>query len=90
MAADEARAVNSRAFRAYGIPPKMLTSFNYLGRVLSVVDNEWMEVVRNIVKALVVRHRMSRILSSEGARLRVSIFFFKSVIQLVLLFGAET
>ena len=34
--------------------------------------------------------RMSRILSREGARLRVSGFFFKSLVQSVLLFGAET
>ena len=33
---------------------------------------------------------MTRILSREGAALLVSIFFFKSVFQLVLLFGAET
>ena len=33
---------------------------------------------------------MSRILSREGARPRVSGFFFKSAIQSVLIFGAET
>ena len=33
---------------------------------------------------------MTRILSREGARHRLSGFFFKSVVQLVLLFGAET
>ena len=33
---------------------------------------------------------MTRILSRERAALLVCIFFFKSVFQLVLLFGAET
>ena len=33
--------------------------------------------------------RMSRILIREGARPRVSGFFFKSVVQSVLLFGAD-
>ena len=33
---------------------------------------------------------MSRILSREGAAPQVSGFFFKAVVQAVLLFGAET
>ena len=33
---------------------------------------------------------MTRILSKEGARLRVSKLFFKSVVQLVYIFGAKT
>ena len=34
--------------------------------------------------------RMTRILSREGAELRVSDFFFKAIVQLVLLFSSET
>ena len=67
----------------------MLTSFKYLGIVLSAADDDWPEVVRNLVKARTVWHRMSRILIREGARPRVSGFFFKSVVQSVLLFGAD-
>ena len=33
---------------------------------------------------------MTRILRREGAELRVSGFFFKSIFQSVLMFGAET
>ena len=33
---------------------------------------------------------MMRILSREGAEPRVSVFFFKAVVQAVLLFGEET
>ena len=33
---------------------------------------------------------MSRILIREGAKPRVYVFFFKSIVQSVLLFGAET
>ena len=82
--------MTSRAFSVYGHPLKMVPYFKYLGRVLSASDDDWPEVIRNLTKAWAVWQRMLRILSMERARLRVSIFFFKSIIQLVLLFGVET
>ena len=33
--------------------------------------------------------RVTSILSSDGAELRVFVFFFKSMVQLILIFGAE-
>ena len=33
---------------------------------------------------------MTSILSREGAELRVSVFFFKAMVRLILIFGAET
>ena len=60
MAAEEARAVTSRAFSAYGLPFKMVTPFKYL---LSVAYDYWPAVVRNIVKVHTVWNRMARILS---------------------------
>ena len=63
-------------FSVYGLPLEMVTPLKYLGRVLSVVDDDWTTVVRNLVKARTVWWRMSKIMSREGARLRVSGFFF--------------
>ena len=68
----------------------MVTSFKYLGRVLLVVGDDWLTVVQNIVKAQTVWWRISKILSREGARPRVSGFFFKAVIQSVLLFDTDS
>ena len=90
LVTDEARSVTSREFSAYGHPLKMVTSFKYLGIVISAADYDWLEVVQNILKVHMVWQRMLRIMSREGAILWVSGFFFKSVVQLVLLFGAET
>ena len=53
-------------------------------------DDDWTAVIQNLMKAQAVWKNMSRILSREGERPRVSGFFFKAVIQLVFLFGAET
>ena len=68
----------------------MLTSFKYVGRVISATDGNWPAVVRNLARAKSVWRRMLLILSREGVTARVSGFFLKAVIQEVLLFGAET
>ena len=89
MGTEEERAVTSRAFIAYGTPIEVVTYFRYLGIVILVADDDWPAVVRNMAKARAVWRRMTSILSREGARLRVPGFFFKAVIQSVLLFGSE-
>ena len=43
-----------------------------------------------MARARKVWTRISRILSREGAAPRVYVLFFKSVVQVVLLFGADT
>ena len=45
LAALEAVEVTSRAFSAYGRPVEMVTSFKYLGRVISATDKNWTAVV---------------------------------------------
>ena len=88
LGAKEARAVTSRSFSAYGCPLEIMTSFKYMGRVLLVVDDDWPGAVWNLGKAWMVWRKFLRILSREGARMRVSRFFFKATVQLVLLFIA--
>ena len=68
----------------------MATSFKYLGRVISAADDDWSEVVKNLVWARNIWSRLLRIFSREGAAPRVYGFFFKAVVQAVMLFGAET
>ena len=41
-------------------------------------------------KSRAMWRRVTIILSKEGAELRVSVFFFKSMFQLILIFGTET
>ena len=67
----------------------MVLSFKYLGRLISAADDDWLEMIQNLAKAWTVWMRMSRILSREGARPRVSGFFFKAIVQSVLLFSAD-
>ena len=90
MAAEGARAVTSRVFSAYGPPIDIVTSFEYLGRVILAVQDDWLAVIQKMVKARMVWRRMSSILSREEVKPWVSRFFFKAVIQSVFIFGAET
>ena len=53
-------------------------------------DDDWPAVAGNLKKARKSWWRLSRILGREGATVRISGAFFKSVVQQVLLFGAET
>ena len=59
----------------------MVTSFRYLGRVISVADDDWTSVVPNMAKVQTAWRRMRSILSREVVRPRVSGFFFKSIVQ---------
>ena len=90
LAEEEERVVTSRAFSAYGRPLEMVTSFRYLGRVILAADDNWPAVIRIMAKARAVWRNMINILSKEGARPWVHKCFFKSVVQSVLLFCAET
>ena len=76
--------------RAYGRPLKMVNSLKYLGRVILATDDDWLAAMKNLSRSRKVWGRMLRILSREGAAPRVSGLFLKTVVQGVLLFGAET
>ena len=90
LAEEEERAVTSRTFSAYGRPLEMVTSFRYLGRVILAADENWPALIRNMAKARVVWRNIMNILSMEGARPWVHKFFFKAIVQSVLLFCAKT
>ena len=68
----------------------MVTSFRYPVRVILAAEDDWPEVVKNLSWSRAVWRRMTRILSREGVAPWVSGFFFKAVVQAVLIFGSET
>ena len=90
MAEAELRYITEWAFEVYGKPLETLSTFKYLVRVMTAVDDNWPEVVGNLVKARKSWGTLLRVLSREGADKRVSGNFFKAVVQAVLLFGVET
>ena len=84
------REITERAFQAYGEPLENVTAFRYLGQLTMVGDDDWPAVVGNLHKSRKSWGWLSRILSWEGADLKVLGHFSKEVTQVVLLFGAET
>ena len=64
-----------------------MTEFKYLGRILTVTDDDWPEVVGNLNKARMSWERLSWVLGREVADPRVSRAFYIAVTQAVLLFG---
>ena len=79
-----------RSFEAYGEPIKNVLSFKCLGRVLTVVNDDWLAVVGNLGKARRSWGRLSRVLGRDGADPKVSRTFYTAVAQAVLLFEADT
>ena len=78
-----------RAFEAYGKLLEKVSTFKYLGQVMTAEDDNWLAVAGNLVKPQKSWGSLSRIPIREGADTRVSGNFFKAVVQAVLLFGAE-
>ena len=74
----------------------MMTSFRYLGKVISAADKEWPLVFKNLAKAWAMWQRMTRKLIKEGAEPRVSIdpaslpCYRKSCQDTALLYTAAT
>ena len=57
---------------------------------MTVNDEDWPAVVRNLGKARRIWGRFTRVLGRKGAYPKVSQAFYTAVTQAVFLFGAET
>ena len=86
----EIREIMERAFEAYGEQLESVPRFTYLGRVMTVGDDDSPAVAGNLAKARRSCGRLQRIFGREGATSRISGSFSKALVQQVLLFGAET
>ena len=86
----ELRESIERAFESYGNPLENVSTFKYLGRVMTEGDDNWPAVAGDLSKVRKSWGHFSRILCREGADVRVSGKLFKAVVQAVLLFGEET
>ena len=61
MDEEEAWEGTEAAITAYGIPLALVTSFNYLGIILSAADGNWPDVVINLRRARQKWSRMTRV-----------------------------
>ena len=89
MVAEEVREGGNTALASYGKPLMSVSSSEYLGRVMSDLDDYWTEVVAILRKARKKWASLSRVLGWEGADSRALGNFYIAVVQVVLLFGSE-
>ena len=75
---------------SYMIPLALVTSFRYLGRVLSVADDNCPGVLHNLRKAQQNWEWISRVLIREGVDARTLGRIYVTVVQAVMLYGFET
>ena len=90
LVAEEVRAIKERDFQAYVQPLNLVTSFKYLGRILTASDDDWPVVVGNLRKVRKKWVWLSRILGWAGDKLQLSEILFRAVVQSVLLFESGT
>ena len=90
MAEEEIQESVERDFQAYGRPLETVTLFKYLGLVLTTGDNDWPALVGKLKRAWKSWAQLKRILGWEGGKPRVSVMFFKAVVQAVLIFRSKT
>jgi hypothetical protein len=64
--------------------------FCYLGRVLAANNSDWPALYKNLKKAQAKWALVSRPLLKTGVSIRHVGYFYKAVVQAVLLYGSET
>ena len=64
--------------------------FKYLGHLLSMEDDDAQAVRLQLAKAPATWARVGKVLRAENASPRVAGYFYKAVVQSVLLFGSES
>ena len=79
-----------RQFAAKGCLLERVESYKYLGRILSMDNNDIIAVHSQLAKARRDWARVSKVLRAQNAASRVCSHFYKAVVQGVLLFGSES
>jgi hypothetical protein len=67
-----------------------VSCFQYLGCPVTCEGNDFSAVLYNIAKAWQRWAQVSKVLSCQGADTQVSGYFYKVIVQSVLLYGCET
>ena len=84
---NEALAVN---FSINGEEIERVSQFRYLGRILSDDDDDSHAALRQLDKARKKWNRLVSILRSEGVNPIIMGYFYKAVVQMVLIYGSES
>ena len=81
---------NNVIFTVNGKPLERVRHFKYLGRILSDNDDDSICINENLKRARKRWNCIARILKVEGANAKCMSKFYLTVVQAVLLYGADT
>ena len=83
----EALEVN---FSIGGSEIERVSQFRYLGRILDENDDDSHALLRQLARARTKWARIAAVLRSQGVKPRAMGYFYKAVVQAILLYGSET
>ena len=86
-----AKAADTMEFEVDGKKLEKVDSFVYLGRLLGAnEDDSWLAISNNLQKARKRWGMVARVLTRQGATPQVMGYFYKAIVQAVLLYASET
>ena len=77
-------------FNVNGVAIHKVNEFKYLGRMLDANDDDSVAAERQLAKARARWGRVGKVLSSVRANAKTMGFFYKAIVQAVLLYGSES
>jgi hypothetical protein len=83
-------AATEVSFTIDGDEIERVAQFRYLGRILDENDDDTHASSRQLARARSKWNRIGRVLRSEGMKPRAMGYFYKAIVQAVLLYGSET
>ena len=86
----QSNTVNNISFSINDVELQRVYSYKYLGRMITNTDCDNDAIERQLERARSKWKRFSAILNSRGMNSRVSGYFYKAIVQAVLLYGSET
>ena len=89
-ALEDSRWARDFVFYARHKPLETVREFKYLGRIVSNDNNDWPAVLRNLKRARSKWAMIRKVLVRDQANPRVAGYFYKAVVQAVLLYGCES
>jgi len=78
------------SFTVNGTNINKVPQFKYLGRMLDENDNDDHAANRQLERAREKWNRIGKVLSSQGVNARTMGYFYKAIVQTVLLYGSES
>ena len=84
---DHAKTVT---FNVGGVEIRNSQQFRYLGRILDSGDDDNHAALRQLARAREKWGRIGKVLRCEGANPRIMGYFYKAIVQAVLLYGSES